>query len=242
MKTLLVAVAVLLALHFLAVLGLVGYLGATGRLSRDRLHEVVDVFRLTNAQARQQAQQAAELAATAREKAQAVARLSSTAASPHTLEGRLAMQQVGDDLAMHRLERLQRDTADLRREMEQAKAIVTKGKAALDAERAQFKAFLAAQSKRQLDQDFKQTVRMYEQLKPTQTKQMFQTLMANGKTEEVVQYLAAMQLRKAGKVIAQFKTPSEIQQATHLLELLRQRGIYLSPPRGPVVAQGNSTP
>jgi hypothetical protein len=40
-----------------------------------------------------------------------------------------------------------------------------------------------------------------------------------------VDYLAAMQMRKAAGVLKEFKTPQEVAQASELLELLRRRGV-----------------
>ena len=78
---------------------------------------------------------------------------------------------------------------------------------------------------------------MYEQLDADQTKQMFQQLMAQGETDRVVDYLAEMQMRQAGKVLKAFETEAEIKSATMLLEKLRQRGVY---PLGNNAATGNA--
>ena len=61
---------------------------------------------------------------------------------------------------------------------------------------------------------------------------MFQQLIQQNQTDQVVDYLDAMQVRKAAKVLGQFQSPSEITQATMLLQKLRLRGSH------PLAAQG----
>ena len=81
--------------------------------------------------------------------------------------------------------------------------------------------------------------------KPKQAKAILQTLLTEGHQDQVVDYLAAMQERKAAKVLAAFKTPQEVVQATALVEALRQRGMFALPAAaGGVVAaagEGGST-
>lgn len=229
MKSLLTAAVVLLILHLLAAVGFVAWLGASGRLNEQRARKVVDLFELTVAEQQRREQEAAQLAEETRAQAEQAARLEAVADGPRTMQDRLASEAQADALAMHRLERLQRETNDLRQQIERAKQLIADQKADLEAERAAFEEFLAERTDQLQDEDFQQTVQMYEQLKPDQAKQMFQQLMAAGETEQVVEYLAAMQLRKAGKVIQSFEGEAEIAQATQLLEMLRQRGVYPLP-------------
>ena len=82
------------------------------------------------------------------------------------------------------------------------------------------------QQKRQ-DEDFKNAVKMVEQLKPKQAKDLFVNLINQQQVGQVTEYLAAMNLRKAGSVLKEFKEPAEIAMATDLIERLRQRGVNL---------------
>lgn len=220
------ALLVLLALHFLGIVGLVGWLGATGRLSEDRAREVLELFELTVAEQEQREREREQEEEAAREDAERAARLEAVADGPQTLRDRLARQQQAEEIAMHRVERLQRETGDLRHQIERAKQIISDQKAQLDAEREAFEAAVREHNEQREDEDFQQTVRMYEQLRPNQVKQMFQELIEDGEVGRVVDYLAEMQLRRAGRVIEQFETPEEIRQATDLLERLRERGVY----------------
>ncbi len=68
---------------------------------------------------------------------------------------------------------------------------------------------------------------MLEQLKAKQAKSMMQQMIAAGQTEEVVDLLTAMNLRKAGSILREFKSEAEIAQANELLKHLRGRGVDL---------------
>ena len=91
-----------------------------------------------------------------------------------------------------------------------------------------FEQAVSREAKLKEDKDFQQTVKMYQQLKAKQVKQIFQQLLAQGMTGQVVEYLAAMQIRKAAAVIREFKSPNEVVQAANLLQSLRERGLDFS--------------
>lgn len=229
MKSLLTAAILLLVLHLIAAIVGVGWLGASGRLSEQRLRSVVNMFELTVEEQQKQQTDAAALAEKTRAMAEQAARLEAVADGPRTLEDRLDADVQADALAMHRLNRLQVETSDLRQQITRAKQVIAEQKAELEEQRQAFNQFVEQRTQAFQDEDFRQTVQMYEQLKADQVKQMFQQLFATGQTEQVVTYLAAMQLRKAGKVLQEFQGDDEIAQATELLELLRQRGVYPLP-------------
>lgn len=226
MRSVLMSILLLLALHFVALGGVVGWLGATDRLSEERARRVVEMFELTVAEQEQREAEREREEEAEREKAREAARLEAVAEGPQTLQDRLAAEQRADALAMHRVERLQRETEDLRQQIERAKKLISDQQDALKAEREQFQQQVEAHNERRSSEDFQQTVQMYEQLRADQAKRMFQELLADGEQELVVDYLAAMQLRKASKVLKAFQTDEEIEQATALLERLRKRGVY----------------
>ncbi|MEX0745793.1 MAG: hypothetical protein WD118_09335 [Phycisphaeraceae bacterium] len=222
------AVALLLLVHLLAGVGFVGWLYQSGRLDGDRAQRVVDMFELTIDEEQRQQAEADRLEVEARQQAEQVARMQSVADGPLTLQDRLASEQQADEVSLLRLERLQRETQDLRRQIDRAQTQIAREREQLEAERTEFEEALQRQADLLEDEDFQQAVSMYEQLRPRQTKQMFQQLMDEGETEIVVQYLAAMKLRTAGRVLQEFKEEDEIEQATDLIERLRQRGVNLT--------------
>jgi hypothetical protein len=232
MKPFFTAILALIALHILAAVGFVGWLYLDGRLDRARLASIVDTFSLTIEEQRRREAEAQVLAAEARQKAEDARRLEQVAEGPKTLQQRLAEEQEADEVALLRLERLKRETEDLRRQNEIFKQMLAEQQTGLDTAREQFEQTLAAAEAQQQDENFRQTVTMYEQLKPKQAKQIFEQLMQAGRTEEVVDYLAAMQSRKAGAILREFKAGEDVTRATQLLDALRSRGMDMGTTTG----------
>jgi len=227
------AVALALIVNALALAGAAGWLWSTGRLSRDRIERTREIFHLTLAQEKQDQDNADKLAEEAKAKALDVARLESVAANGAvSLSQRLNSEQRADDLATQRVERLQRDIADLRQQLVHAKDLLARQKSELEAQRKSFEERVARQNSLSRQDDFQQAVKTYEQLEPEQVKAMFQTLIKDGKVQDVIDYLAAMQMRKAAAVLKEFKSPEEIPTATDLIQRLRDRGLTNPPGAG----------
>lgn len=228
MRAIISAIVAVLALNLLAIVALVGWLYASDRLDARRVNDVIDTFRLTLAEETSLAAEAAAAEAQAQEMRVQMARLEAVADGPKTTQDRLFDQQQRDEIAEARVQRLQRDIADLQRQLELAQSRIAKDRAQLIADRQAFEAALQRETELQTSESFQQAVRTYEQLKPRQVKQMFQSLMDEGHTAQVVDYLATMQTRKAAAVLKEFKEPQEIEQAAGLVEALRNRGIDLT--------------
>lgn len=238
MRTLTTAILVLLLVNLLALGGAAGWLHSTGRLSRERVSRAVELFRPTLTEEARLAEEAAARQVEAEAMQVQLARLEAVADGPMTTDDRLARQQERDELAEARVQRLQRDIADLQRQLEIAQSQIAKDRQRLIQEREAFEQIRQQELAQQQDANFQQAVRTYEQLRPRQVKQMFQALMDEGKHVEVVDYLAAMQLRKAAAVLREFRDESEIGQATQLIEELRRRGIDVAEDQGEPVTQG----
>lgn len=221
-------IVILLVLHLFAAGLFVGWLGWSGRLNADRIDRVIALFEPTIDQEQKLEAEAAEQEAKAVEVAKQAARLSAVASGPRTLQQRLAEQQVRDEIAEARLDRIKRETEDLRRRLESDKLLITRLKSELDAERAAFAANVEAQAAKAIDEDFLKTVEMFEQLKAKQAKTMVQNMILRGETDEAIDLLTAMNLRKAGAILREFKAEPELAQAAVLLERLRDRGIDLA--------------
>lgn len=231
--------AIVLLLHLLSVAGFVFWLRSSDRLTRQRLEAAVDVFRLTTQEEQRQAEEAAKAEQEAEQKALELARLESAADGPVTLADRLTADQQRDELSRHRVDRLREDIRSLRDQVERAKQELAKQRESLDRDRADFEAARQREIELRKSENFQQAVQMYEKLEPQQTKQMFQVMLGENRQREVVDYLAAMQTRKAVAVLGEFKVGAEIEQATRLVEQLRQRGVELG--RGAVAEAGGSS-
>ncbi len=225
MKTLWIILTGVLLANAIALGVGIGWLNATDRLDRERFQRVVEMFSITVSQERADTEQALALEEKARQQALEAARLESAGDGPVTLIDRLAAQQGGDELAVQRVARMEREAADLKRHLELAKQIMAKQSAKIHADREAYARDVEQQQRARNDENFQRAVQMYERVKPKQAVQMFRRLIDEGKTQHVVNYLAMMQQRKAAAVLKAFKTPKEIEQATELIQLLGSRGV-----------------
>lgn len=225
MKTAWTVISIVVLANMLALAGFVGWLRFTGRLDRARVNHLVEMFTLTVEQEVLEKEKAQALEEQAREQALQVARLESVGEGAVTLADRLHAQQQGSEAATLRVERMQREVHDLQRQLELTKQLLSKQRQELNDERKVFTEQARAADELRDDKNFQNALRMYEGVKPKQAKQMFQELMRRGMTDQVVDYLAAMQPRKAATVLKTFKSQVEIEQVADLVQRLRERGV-----------------
>lgn len=226
----------IILINLLGAAGLVGWLYADGRINKERVDRVVEMFSMTvDEEAILDAQAKLE-----EEKNQQVleqqARLESIGDGPKTLSDQLEMRTEADEVRLATVQLLNDQNRALREEMSRFKEEHSRRVAELEQERADFEQWIKDQAEKTQDANFQQVVTLYQTQPPKQTKQAFQSLMQQGEIDQVVEYLAAMSSRKAGAVLAQFKAPTEVAQAALLLEKLRLRGEYTAnnetPPPG----------
>jgi len=223
------AMSVVLVLHLLAGLGLVGWLWRTDRLSRDRLVEAVELFKPTLAEQERLEEQAEAERVEAGAEASREAWLRRVAVGPETVEDRLASQADRDSMEVAVNDRLQREIADLRAQLQRQQRLLAQQRQELAAERQTFRDAVEREQAKRADADFQQAVKTLEGLDAEQAKQMLQQLIASGEESQAVDYLAAMQERRAAAVLREFESAREIEQVTRLIEQLRTRGARLAP-------------
>lgn len=223
----LTAIAIILLINHLGFAALVGWLMGTGRLDRQRLQSVRATFEKTIVQEQQENLQAKLLDEQQRKQQQEKQHLSQVATGPMSIVRRISLEQQAEQLLLEKTERAVQDLASIRNRLDQEWRDLAKRTEELKQREQAFEQRLSQRAESLKDQDFQQAVKMYEQLKPKNVKSMFQELIRSNQQSQVVEYLAAMQLRKAAAVLKEFKTPTEVVQATALVEGLRQRGIKL---------------
>ncbi|MEM8781670.1 MAG: hypothetical protein AAGE65_02345 [Planctomycetota bacterium] len=228
MRTIASVIVLLVAIHLLGVAAGFVWLSATNRLDRDRLEKIVDVFRLPVEQ------EAALIAERERNEAEALAvqqqliRMEDVADGPQSLEDRLARKLEGDDFAMHRLARMQEESTAIEQRLAQDRAFVEAELRRLAEERRQFEAQREQHATKMQQDDFRRAVKTLEQLRGRQAKEMLQVLLERDQQDLVVDYLAAMNLRKSAGILKEFKGANEAAQAMEIVEALRQRGIQIA--------------
>lgn len=225
MRNILYALLALILFHLFAAGVGVAWLGATGRLNKDRLAKAADLFKLTIADEKKAAEEQAKIDATNAAVIKEKDRMAEVADGPTTVTDRLDEDQMKRDLVLAKVQRLQREMQDMNRNLEFAKAQLAKEKAQLDEDRKLFEKAKTDMENQRLDADFERVVESYANLKPKLAKQAFMELIKQNKQAEVVEYLAAMQLRKSAAILNQFKADEEVPVAAQLLEALRLRGI-----------------
>jgi len=216
----------LLIFNLLAAFGFVGWMYMDGRVDSERIQKVVDTFRLRIAEEAELEKDVELQAEQALQKVEQLARLKSAGDGPTTLREELDKNQQADESALVKIDLFNAQNKALREEMQRFKADHSTRVAQLAAEREAFEQSVKQQAQQTQDANFQQVVGLYQTQPAKLTKQAFQSLIQQGQTDQVVEYLAAMSGRKAGKVLSQFKTPEEVAQAADLLERLRTRGEY----------------
>lgn len=223
MRTLFTAFILVVLVNAFALGGLVAWLGSTGRLSKQRIIDTVEVFKTTL-----QEQEALDAEAKAAEQealamAEKALRLEQVAGGPVTPEARLASIQRVDEKQRALIERQKVEAEALKRQLDVQMKMIEDKLAELDTKQQAFDEAVAAQLGEMEQEDFKEAVAMLEGIPPKQAKAVFQQMLKAGEDDQVVSYLSAMQERLAAKVLKEFKLPNEVAQATELIEKLRLR-------------------
>lgn len=225
MRTIWTILSIVVFVNALALAGFVGWLAATDRIDRQRLNAVVELFKPTVAQRDEQVVEAEAQAQEQEQAAAEAARIERIKAGPTHLQYEIDQRALRDDVMRQRYERFKREIEDLHKNIETARKLLDQQRAELDAKQKAFDEALRREKQVRADADFLKAVQMYEQLRASQTKEIFKQLIAQQNTADVVDFLAAMQQRKAAAVIKEFKTDEEIPQAAELIERLRHRGV-----------------
>lgn len=228
MRSLWIAISTLALANLLALGGFAMWLNSSGRLNKDRIEKVRQIFQPTIAQ---------DVAKAAEEKGkeEAAAKEAEVAARdkrpPVTAEQRLAIIREHDETQRQKSERLQRETRDLLTQLDIKRAEFDKQKAEFVAERAAFDAERAQIARTETDTQMQKTLKVYESVKAADAAAMMETLL-NGDgvvspkqgRSQVVSYLNAMQPRVSSRIIGEFRK-KDAALAADLLERLRTYGI-----------------
>jgi flagellar motility protein MotE (MotC chaperone) len=227
MKTFAQVIGIICVLHMLALGGFVGYLAGTDRLSRDRVLEAAQMFRVTITEEAELAKAAAEADAQSQEIAARV-ELTSGKSAPTSVAQRLAEERQRNEITLRQLERTRQEIESLRMNLTQRQAQMDRERDELLAEKQALEQRLKDLEQRYNEEGFRKAVALYESLPAKQVKQMFVGLLESNETDQVISYLESMQPRKAAAILKEFKTQAEALQAAQLTQKLRERGSELT--------------
>jgi len=214
MKRLLNVLVLTLALNFLAVAGLVGWLHQTKRLDRGKVDAIREILFPKNQPTAPTSQPAGE--PTTQPALDLDALLAKTAGRSATEQVRFIQQTF--DAQMVQLERRERELADLQRQVDLAKEQLTRDRADIDKQRADLATARDEQTRLAGDKGFQDSLALYTSLPSKQVRQVFMTL----DDATVMNYLQAMEPRAAARIMKEFKSPEELKRIQTIMEKMRQ--------------------
>ncbi len=219
MKKLTKALMVVAVLNLIAVLAGVGWIFASGRVDKQRVLEVVDMFEETTdgRDARIKAEEAEAAAAVAAEEGD-LPQLAMNSGELNNI--RLQLTQI--DRA--RLERMQREITDLQNTLKRERALLASERTDFEAQRTEFEEMRVRIAEIEGSDQFTKSLAVLKESKPKDSMQMLSVLIQQGKREQVVTYLSALSNGIRTEVIAEFVKADEAELAAGLLESIRMRG------------------
>jgi hypothetical protein len=219
MKTLIRVVGVMAFVNLLALGGVAGWLATKGRVDRDRVLEMVGIFAETP-EARDARLEVARLEAEAAARPPPV-----SAGDIQTTEDRNLARVEVTMIDRERIERLQREVRDLQTQLRQQRQMLERDRARFEQEKADFQSMRDRLYAIDGAEYFRKSLEILNGMKPADIRPLFNTLIADDKTEEVISYLSAFDERHRSRVITEFVKGGEVQLAADLLESLRTRGL-----------------
>jgi hypothetical protein len=221
MKSIWLVVTVIALANLLALAGFVAWLKASDRLDVERVRKIREMLAVTVTDEKAAVDAAAsEGEARARTEADA-ARL---AVPPETAAEKIAAASEADDAELQAVVRRRRELDDVLKAIERQRAELDARAAGVKAERAAFDAERKKIEQVASDAQFKKALATLEAQKPADARNVLESMMTEGKTDQAVTYLSAMEERVRSKVMAEF-AKGDGAVAASLLERLRTHGV-----------------
>jgi len=245
MRNLWTIASVLAIANLFAVGSIVGWLGASGRLDRERLDELKQTLAETPQEREDRlAAEVAEVDQREDEMQQLRDQVERLMTSPMTAEELVALQQEAAMAADQRMTRAMRELEDLRDLLARERAETDRLGEAIEMQRAAFEARIAERDNLLGQAQFRTAVDTLQGQRAPAARNMLMALW-DGQADPpegeldgraiVVEYLRAMEDRQRNKVIAEFEKEDPALAAV-LLERLRTDGVT------PEVADAAATP
>ena len=237
MKTVWNILSFLAVVHLLALAMFVAWLWHSDRLDGDRVQQVREMFSMTIPNARIAVKQAQ-----VRTEAELEQRRDQAFGEDPPFSS-AATIEIGSQVTRHTDQEIRRLEDSKKRQLAQlaeAQRVSEEREAESKARVEAWEKAVAADKKRQEDEQFAKAVKLLESQQPKQGKMIIVELVGTGKMDQAVAYINAMDDRKRAKLLGAFKTPVEQKLATELLEQLRTFG---QPADGPDdVSNANTAP
>ena len=214
MKRLCDLLVLTLALNFLALAGVVGWLYQSGHLDKAKVAQVKEVLFPPPAPPAPTTRPAADDPTT-----RPAFQLDELLAKHANLSAGEQVDFIRQtfDAQMAQLDRRSRELADLKTQIDLANARLAADREALAADRKKLADEQEKAKKLATDQGFQDSLNLYNSMPAKQVKTVFMSLT----DDAMLQYLQAMDARTAGKIIKEFKTPEEMDRVQRILERMR---------------------
>lgn len=219
MKKLIKALMVVAVLNLIAVLAGVGWVFASGRVDKQRVMEVVDMFEETTMGRDSRVEiEEVEAAALLANEERALPDLAMNADELNNV--RLQMTQIDRS----RLERMQREISDLQNTLKRERALLSNERLDFETQRKAFDSMRQRLASIEGSDQFGKSLSVLKESKAKDSKAMLSVLIDQNKREQVVTYLSALSTGVRTEIIAVFVKDGDAELAAGLLESIRMRG------------------
>lgn len=221
MRSLWIIISTLAIANLVGILGFVGWLAATDRLTGARVMQVRALLSKTAAQQHAEAQAAEE---ERQRQASQAAQEAKMRVPPEPSAD--AMQRVRDEDELTALRRARSldEVKQMQAQLDARQAALDQQRTELEAARKQLAAQAGAGARKVQDGQFKQALAALEAQRPADARKVLQALWDQQQGDQVVAYLAAMGERARSRIMAEF-IKSDEKLAARLLEQLRTHGV-----------------
>ena len=215
MKKLWNILVLMLAINFLALAGVVGWLWQGGRLDAARVKAIKAVlFPAPEVAAPTTQPSEADGPAPA---SQRLEDLLAKVAGKRTAAEQVEIIQQTLDTTVAQLDRRQKEVEDLERQVAEENRRLTEDRKALDEDKRRLAEREGESERLAGDKGFQDTLTLYNAMPAKQVKTVFASL----DDDTVARYLDAMTPRTAAKIIKEFKSPQEADRIKRVLEKMR---------------------
>lgn len=221
MKKVWTAILILLFANTFAAAGFLSWLVVSGRIDIQRLTYIREMLGETVEQ---------EKARLAAEEAQLQESLAAADdgipdGPSRTASELVAMRLEATAVDRQRIERLRREVEDLQRKLRRDQSMLDSQASDFKEQREAFRAMRARLAEIEGQEQFRKSVELVNSLKSSDSKALLDVLLNEGRQEQVVSYLDALEDRTRSRIIAEFIKDGQQDMAANLLESLRLRGL-----------------
>lgn len=220
MKKITKAVFIVAILNLLAILGGVGWMFSSGRMSKDRVMELSSLFSEPVAVVEMKLK--AEQAAIDKELAEQEAPLPALALNTEERNRvRVEMTQVD----RQRLDRMKQEVKNLQLSLRKERQAAIDERAELDNEKKEFDLMRERLAELEGGEQFQKSLDTLSGMSAKDSTKVIQSMLNDSKEEEVLAYLSAMDKRVRSSIMTQIVKGGDNKLAADLLESLRVHGL-----------------